>query len=145
SGSSAEPKAIVATEAQLLADGRHIIEAMAITCDDVSLGVIPLAHAYGLGNLVLPLILQGTTIAIRETFAPRLLMRDLTDRGVTTLPGVPFMFDHVRRHEKELRPLARLRLIVTAGAPIAIETLQFFKTSSGQKLHSLYGASETGG
>jgi long-chain acyl-CoA synthetase len=144
SGSSSGPKAVITPERSLLADGRHVIEAMAIGPDDVSLGVIPLSHSYGLGNLVMPLLLQGSTIALRNAFAARLLMSDLDAARVTTLPGVPFMFDYVQRHEPAPSPISRVRLLVTAGAPIDANTVRYFKETLGKKVHALYGTSETG-
>lgn len=145
SGSTALPRAILTTEAQLIADGEHIAEAMGITPDDVSLGVIPLTHAYGFGCIALQLLLQGTTIVLRDTFTPRQLMSDLETHAVSTFFGVPFMFDYVRRNEADPRPLRRSRLIVTAGAPLDPSTLRHFHDAWRLKVHSLYGTSETGG
>ncbi|MEO8483496.1 MAG: class I adenylate-forming enzyme family protein [Acidobacteriota bacterium] len=145
SGSTALPKAILATEDNLIADGEHIAEAMAITPAEVSLGVVPITHAYGFGNIALQLILQGTTIVLRDTFTPRQLMSDLHTHAVSAFFGVPFMFDYVRRNEPDPQPLLRSRLIVTAGAPIDVATLRHFRGVWGRQIHSLYGTSETGG
>jgi long-chain acyl-CoA synthetase len=144
SGSTDVPRAVVVTEAQLLADVRHIVEAMEIGPDDVNLAVIPLAHSYGLGNLVLPLLVQGSPIAIRDRFAPRQLHADVAAAGVTVLPGVPYMFEHVRRLAAGAA-LAPVRRLITAGAPIALETVAYFKRETGRNVHSFYGTSETGG
>ena len=144
SGSSERPRAVVATEAQLLADGGQVIEAMAIAPQDVNLAAIPLAHSYGIGNLVMPLIMQGSAIALRDRFVPREMAADVRDAGVTTFPGVPFMFDYLRRHHLA-ETLGVVRLLITAGAPIAPDTLAFYKRSLGRKIHSFYGTSETGG
>jgi long-chain acyl-CoA synthetase len=145
SGSTSQPKVVVASENNLLADGRHIIEAMGIQPTDVGLATVPMAHSYGMGNLLMPLLLRGSSIAMRDGFVPGQLADDLRSCGITMLPGVPFMFDYLRRLGADAAPLASLRLIVTAGAPIDLETLRFFKQTYGQKLHSLYGTSETGG
>ena len=37
---------------------------------DVQMATIPVSHAYGLGNLVLPLLLQGTRFVLRDSFVP---------------------------------------------------------------------------
>src|SRR4029078_709536 len=60
SGSTGLPKAILATEANLVADVQHIVEAMGIRSDDVQLAATPLSHAYALGNLVLHVVWRGT-------------------------------------------------------------------------------------
>jgi long-chain acyl-CoA synthetase len=59
-------------------------------------------------------------------------------------PGVPFIFDYLRRADTAAAPLSGIRLVVTAGAPIDFETLRYFKDRFGVKIHSLYGTSETG-
>ncbi|HYN07085.1 MAG TPA: fatty acid--CoA ligase family protein [Vicinamibacterales bacterium] len=144
SGSGNQPRAVVATETNLLSDARHIIEAMDIGPEDVSLAAIPLAHSYGLGNLVMPLLMQGSPIALRTGFAPRQLGQDIAACGVTTLPGVPYFFEHVRRAGEAL-VLASVRRLITAGAPISAETVSYFKETIARKIHSFYGSSETGG
>ncbi len=143
SGSTSRPKAVVLTETQLVADGRHIIEAMDIRPDDVGLGVIPISHAYGTGNLLLPLVLQGTRLVLRDGFSAGSLAADVADHGVSMLPAVPFIYDYLRRHGTAAA-LAAVRLLVTAGAPIDFETVAYFRDAVGRTIHSLYGASEVG-
>jgi long-chain acyl-CoA synthetase len=130
-------------ESCLVADGRHIIEAMGIRRDDVALAAIPLSHAYGMGALLLPLLLQGTTIGLRDGFSAGSLKDDVAACGVTFMPGVPYIYDYLQRHGSG-DILARLRLLVSAGAPLDVETLRLFKQTVGVKIHSLYGTSETG-
>jgi long-chain acyl-CoA synthetase len=143
SGSAGRPKAVVTTEAQLANDGAHAIEALGLTAHDVSLGMIPMAHAYGMATVLLPLLLQGTPIALRETFVPQALPQDVRACGVTSLPAVPFVYDYLRRHGG-VDALAPVRLLVTAGAPIDLEVVRLFKEKIRRKIHSLYGTSETG-
>jgi len=143
SGSTDRPKAVVGNEARLVADGVHIAEAMGIRPEDVGLAMIPITHAYGMGNLLLPLLLQGTAIALRDGFSAGSLADDIETCGATFMPGVPFIYDYLRRHGSG-EVLGGLRLLVSAGAPLDIETLRFFKQSIGVKIHSLYGTTETG-
>ena len=60
SGSTGVPKATVTTESQIAADGRALAEVMGIRPDDWQIGAIPVSHSYALGNIVAPLLLQGT-------------------------------------------------------------------------------------
>jgi acyl-CoA synthetase (AMP-forming)/AMP-acid ligase II len=145
SGSTHRPKAVVATEAQLTSDARHLIEAMRITPSDVTLAAIPISHAYAMGMMLVPMLMQGTTLALRDSFAPKELAGDIIACGVTAMGGVPFMYDYLRRHGHAGSVLAPVRLLVTAGAPIDLDALTYFKERAGKKLHSLYGTSETGG
>jgi acyl-CoA synthetase (AMP-forming)/AMP-acid ligase II len=145
SGSTRASRVVIASEDNLFCDGRHIIDGMGIGPGDVGLATIPLAHAYGMGNLLLPLLLQGTTLVLRDSFLPAQWTADIRSFGVTAFPSVPFIFDCLRRMGESAAPLAKIRLCITAGAPIPVQTLQHFKDQLGIKIHSLYGTSETGG
>jgi len=144
SGSTDVPKAAIAQAQHLVNDGRHIIEAMGIGPDDVNLACIPLSHSYALGNIVMPLLLQGTAVALRQSFNPSQFVSDVASSGTTVFPGVPFMFDRLRVLDIERLP-SRLRLLVTAGARADPATVGWFQQQHGRKIHSFYGSSETGG
>jgi acyl-CoA synthetase (AMP-forming)/AMP-acid ligase II len=144
SGSTRTSKVVIASEQNLFSDGRQIAEVMDIRRDDVNLATIPLAHAYGMGNLVMPLLLRGTSIVLRDSFLPTQWTSDIAAFGITLFSSVPFIFDCLERMGDAAAPIARVRLCVTAGAPIDMRTLQYFKHHLGVKIHSLYGATETG-
>ena len=145
SGSTDLPKAAVATEHQLLNDGRHVVEAMGIGPADVNLACIPLSHSYALGNIVLPLMWQGTAVALRQSFNPAQFVQDAATSGATVFPGVPFMFEHIQASADIDRLPSALRLLITAGARIDIGTVLWFRERLNRKIHSFYGSSETGG
>ncbi len=90
SGSTDLPKAAIASEQHLINDGRHIIEAMGILTTDINFACMPLSHSYALGNIVMPLLWQGTRVALRQSFSPAHFVRDVTSSGATVFPGVPF-------------------------------------------------------
>jgi acyl-CoA synthetase (AMP-forming)/AMP-acid ligase II len=144
SGSTHLPRAAVATDTHLVNDGRHIIEAMGIEPSDINFTCIPLSHSYAIGNVVMPLLWQGTPVALRQSFSPAQFVRDVADSGSTVFPGVPFMFDRIRGLEGLEQLPAALRLLITAGARIDPGTVSWFRRHFG-KVHSFYGSSETGG
>ena len=144
SGSTDLPKATLAGERAVIADARSITSGMTIRPNDINLAVIPLSHAYAIGNIVVPLILQGTRAALRPTFNPAQFADDARVSGATVFAGVPFMFDRLRGSIDETPLPSSLRLLITPGARIDPETVRWFH-ARGRKLHSFYGASETGG
>src|SRR5262245_18166656 len=145
SGSTEMPKTTVTTEAALIRDSQSITEGMGIGPDDVNLAAIPLSHAYAIGNIVLPLILQGTRVALRPAFSPSQFVRDVQTAGVSVFPGVPFMFDHLRETLADHSIPESLRLLVSAGARLDAATVLWFNQHVARKIHSFYGTSETGG
>jgi long-chain acyl-CoA synthetase len=145
SGSTDFPKAAIALETHLMNDGRHIIEAMGLRATDVNFTCIPLSHSYAIGNVVIPLIWQGTATALRQSFSPAQFAQDVTSTRATVFPGVPFMFDRLKASAQIDRLPDSLRLLITAGARADIETVVWFRRELERKIHSFYGTSETGG
>jgi len=145
SGSTGLPKAILATEANLVADALHIIEAMEISAADTQIAAIPLSHAYGFGNLLMPLLLQGTAIVLRDSFVPQFLTDDAQRYRARVFPGVPFMFHYFLSNPPAGGWPAALTHLISAGAPLEPATLIEFHARFGRKIHSFYGATETGG
>jgi acyl-coenzyme A synthetase/AMP-(fatty) acid ligase len=117
---------------------------MKITPDDRNLGIIPLGHSYGLGNLVLPLISQGTTLIVASAFVPAQISKWIQKYRITIFPSVPAIFKIMTRlpGQNSLKPL---RLVISAAAPLPPETAQAFTLRYGLRLHNFYGSSETGG
>ena len=145
SGSTGLPKATLTTEAQLLADVDHIMTAMDIRPDDCQMASTPLSHAYGMGNLLLPVLVRGTAVVLREGFVPHQFLGDAEAYGARLFPGVPFMFDHFKDHfASEVWP-RRLDRLISAGAKLEMTTVRAFYTAFGVKVRSFYGTSETGG
>ncbi len=143
SGTTGEFKPVFCSATHLIRDGRNICATMGLRPDDINLALIPLGHSYGLGNLVMPLILQGTAMVCAQSIAPREILELIRQHRVTVLPTVPAV----------LRALAALpakkpdslRLVISAGAPLSAETARQFYRRYGIKIHNFYGASETGG
>jgi acyl-coenzyme A synthetase/AMP-(fatty) acid ligase len=145
SGSTGLPKATFTTDAELVLDTEHIVDAMDIASDAVQMAAIPLSHAYGIGNLLVPALTRGTAVVLREGFVPHQMPADARRFGARVFPGVPFMFDHFVSSPPEggwPRSLCRL---VSAGARLDAVTVRRFAEAFGVKIHSFYGTTETGG
>jgi long-chain acyl-CoA synthetase len=145
SGSTGAPKATITTEAQLIADARHIMAGMRIGPDDTQIAAIPFSHSYGMSVILMPLLLQGTPIVMRESFVPARLPSDARMCGARMFPGVPFMFQHFLAHPPPDGWPVNLRTLISAGARLPVETTRDFFATFGVKIHSFYGTTETGG
>jgi long-chain acyl-CoA synthetase len=145
SGSTALPKAVIVPDAQIIADTDHIVEAMGIRPADTQVAAIPLSHAYGFGNLIMPMLLNGTPMVLRESFVPQLLPADARRFGARVFHGVPFMFQYFVANPPADGWPACLQWVISAGAPLEAETVNGFHQVFGVKIHSFYGTSEAGG
>ncbi|MFP5379210.1 MAG: AMP-binding protein, partial [Vicinamibacteria bacterium] len=144
SGSTGTPKVTRTAERHLLADVAQIAAGMDIGPGTRQLGVIPLSHSYGLSNLLLPLLWQGSPLLLLTGFSPAAVAEDARAFGAETFAGVPFMLDHVARHVTSPFP-PTIRTVLSAGAPLTFSTVSAFHARTGRKVHSFYGSSETGG
>jgi acyl-CoA synthetase (AMP-forming)/AMP-acid ligase II len=144
SGTTGNLKFVYCSAANLRADGEHIIRTMRIRPTDCNLAVIPLGHSYGLGNLVMPLLLQGTAVVCAQTFVPRQILQWIEQYRVSILPTVPAILRALAQIEGVVKPPS-LRLVISAGAPLSAEVAQQFYRRYGIKIHNFYGSSETGG
>src|ERR1700730_10375140 len=144
SGTTAAPRAIRFRSHQLLADCNQICETMGISDADLNFGVIPISHSYGFSNLLTPLIARGVPIVISRDRTPRAVLDDLARTNATVFPGMPVFYQAFCEMEN-VPPLPKLRLCISAGAPLPIATAKKFREKFGLPIHSFYGASECGG
>ncbi|MDP3071819.1 MAG: class I adenylate-forming enzyme family protein [Opitutaceae bacterium] len=145
SGSTGTPRALAFTDAQLLADGRQVCAGMGIRGNDRNLGLIPLGHSYGLGNLVVPLLAQGTAMVTGVAGLPHAIAEAARHWRPTVFPAVPALLRALALADIAPAHLASLRTVISAGAPLAPEIATAFHQRFGKKIHSFYGSSETGG
>jgi acyl-CoA synthetase (AMP-forming)/AMP-acid ligase II len=143
-GPGANPRAIRFKSAQLLADCENICDTMKITEDDLNFGAIPFSHSYGFSSLITPLICRGVPLVASEDRMPRAILANLAGTGATVFPGMPVFYQSFAEMEN-LPELPRLRLCISAGAPLTRAVAEKFTHKLGKKIHAFYGASECGG
>jgi acyl-CoA synthetase (AMP-forming)/AMP-acid ligase II len=144
SGTTSAPRMIRFSSEQLLADCDQICETMGISDVDLNFGVIPISHSYGFSNLLTPLIARGVAMVISRDRTPRAVLDDLATTNATVFPGMP-VFYQAFCEMKNVPPLPKLRLCISAGAPLPVATAKTFREKFGLPIHSFYGASECGG
>jgi len=144
SGTTAAPRAIRFRSEQLLADCTQICETMGITADDLNFAVIPLSHSYGFSNLVTPLLAHGVSMVLSRDRMPRAVLDDLARTNATVFPGMP-VFYQAFSEMTDLPAFPKLRLCISAGAPLPLEVAKRFREKFQQPIHSFYGSSECGG
>jgi len=144
SGTTAAPRAIRFRSHQLLADCNQICDTMDISNDDLNFGVIPVSHSYGFSNLLTPLMARGVPMVVSRDRTPRAVLADLARTGATVFPGTP-AFYQAFCDLGDVPPLPKLRLCISAGAPLSSAVAKKFFEKFKQPIHSFYGASECGG
>jgi acyl-CoA synthetase (AMP-forming)/AMP-acid ligase II len=144
SGTTAAPRAVRFRSEQLIADCIQICDTMGISEEDLNFGVIPISHSYGFSNLLTPLIIRGVPMVLSRDRLPRAIVAHLKASGATVFPGMP-VFYQAFADMSDIPKLPKLRLCISAGAPLAIHVAKQFRQRFQLPIHSFYGSSECGG
>jgi long-chain acyl-CoA synthetase len=75
---------------------------------------------------------------------PRAVLVDLATTNATIFPGMPLFYQAFCEME-DVPALPKLRLCISAGAPLAVTVARQFRQKFKMPIHSFYGASECGG
>src|SRR6058998_1509785 len=144
SGTTAAPRAIRFRSHQLLADCDQICDTMGISDADLNFGVIPISHSYGFSNLLTPLIARGVRMILSRDRTPRAILSDLARSEPTVFPGMPVFYQAFCEMDP-VPVLPKLRLCISAGAPLPRAVAKKFREKFNLPIHSFYGSSECGG
>jgi long-chain acyl-CoA synthetase len=144
-GTAGSPKAAMLTHGNLRSNLEQIQQhpGRAIKPEDVSLGVLPLFHIFGL-NVVLGLtLLAGASVVLVERFDPVAALETIATHHITVVAGAPPMFTAwlglPASHGAELRGL---RLAISGAAPMTAETVEAVQRRFGLTIHEGYGLTE---
>jgi long-chain acyl-CoA synthetase len=112
SGTTSDPKGVVLTHANLLAERSAALAVVRLSSGDCVLGVLPLFHALAqLANLLLPFSI-GARVVFLESVNTTELLRALRQRGVTIFACVPQFFYLI--HQRVTGEVARRGVLTRA-------------------------------
>jgi len=144
SGSTGPPREVALSASQILSDALNILSSLRIPREMRGLAVVPLCHAFGFSTLFSPLLFHGRPLVLLEAPVPEQFRTALRRHRSLFFPGVPYLYALLGRAEIGRGLLARLKLCVSAGAPLPPETARRFREVSGSPVRNFYGTSECG-
>ncbi len=148
SGSTGEPRGVVVSSAALVADEAQLAATMGLGAEDRHVGAIPFSHSYGFSSVVLPALVRGALVVVPDErsasgpMAPLVAAREL---AATFFPTVPAWLSGWSRLASPPPLPPSVRLLTSAGAPLAPETARAVRERFGLPVKVFYGASECGG
>lgn len=143
SGSTAQPKGVMLTHANIISAATSISGYLGNTCDDVILDVLPLSFDYGLYQVFLA-FKAGARLILERSFVYPTLMLDLVVRErVTGLPIVPMILVVLLRHDISAYDLSSLRYVTNTGAALAPAHIASLRGRLPDvRIFSMYGLTE---
>ncbi|MDX1382486.1 MAG: class I adenylate-forming enzyme family protein [Thermoanaerobaculia bacterium] len=144
SGTTGVPKVVAWTARGTLRTRLAVYERLGIGAGDRVLGVVPVQHAYGLGNSFVGPLVTGATVVLSDRFLPRRVL-DLVERErITALIGSPFIFSAVADCVDDPARLASVRVWLSAGAKLPDSVRETYAGFGGIRFRELYGNTEVG-
>lgn len=142
SGTTGRPKGAVLTQATQLWNSLNIGMGVSLTAADVTLNVLPMFHAGGIGLFTLPSLHVGATAVLLRKFDPGDAVRLIRAHGVTAMFGVPAIYLTLLEHEAFRRADLRRVRFSCGGAPCPLTIIEAFR-HRGLLFQQGYGLTET--
>ncbi|HEV2368625.1 MAG TPA: AMP-binding protein [Acidimicrobiales bacterium] len=147
-GTAGSPKAAILTHGSITANMDQVQHhpGRALVPGDLSYGVLPLFHVFGL-NVVLGLSLRaGAGVLLADRFDPVRALADIPRHRVTVLAGAPPLFAALAKAEPAAggtgSELASIRLAVSGASALPAEVAEAFESRFGLPLWQGYGLTE---
>jgi len=145
SGTTADPKGVMLTHANLVGEANSVLATMKIGPEDALLGILPMFHVLAqMANLFLPLF-NGSRVVYLETLNTTELLRALQERNITAFCLVPQFFYLIHeRIFKELHKRGKFTLRLVRMLMAFNRALRRAGVNAGKlffgKIHATFGA-----
>src|SRR5580658_9706228 len=145
SGTTADPKGVMLTHANLIGEANSVLTVIKIDSTDALLGILPMFHVLAqMANLFLPLF-NGARVVYLETLNTTELLRALQERDITTFCVVPQFFYLIHeRIFKELNKRGKFTLRLVRSLMACNRGLRRVNINAGKllfgKIHATLGA-----
>ena len=147
SGTTSDPKGVMLTHANLLAERDAVFEVVTIHDRDSVLGVLPLFHALAqIANLLIPLTV-GACVVFMETVTSSEMVRVLAERRITAFCVVPqfYYLIHQRVMERVAAAPWAVRLTFRSWLIVNGAARRWFRLNLGRwlfgRVHAAVGRS----
>jgi len=146
SGTTGTPKGAILTHRNLTFGGANVAQNYGLRDDDITIAVLPLVHVFANASPILGSLSSGGKVVIIKKFNTERIYDAIKRYQVTWFPGVPSMFYYLLSDfSSNTRSIASLRMGLSGGASLTVESLREFEEKFNAKLLEVYGLTESTG
>ena len=145
SGSTGSPKLVRLSADAVHANAESIAQSLGITGGDVAPTTLPLFYTYGLSVLNSHLLRGATVVLERGGMLQRPFWAAVETYGATSLAGVPYQYEMLRRLRFDPATYPTLRTLTQAGGRLRTPLIEDFAgrmAAVGGRLFVMYGQTE---
>ena len=145
SGSTGSPKLVRLTKANILANAESIAEYLQINSAERPITTLPMYYSYGVSVINSHLIKGATVLLTDKTIAQREFWAFCKEQKATSMAGVPYTYEMLKRLRFFRMELPDLKIMTQAGGKLSAGTAKEYienAASKGKKFFVMYGQTE---
>ncbi len=144
SGSTGEPRGVMLSHRNFVANARSIVSYLRLTAADRVMCVLPFYYVYGLSLLHTHLSVGGSVVIENRAAFPNVVLDAMRANAVTGFAGVPSTFTlMLHRSNLEAVPLPGLRYVTVAGGALPPPRIsEWLHRGPKADFFVMYGATE---
>ena len=143
SGTAGSPKAAVLTHRNLLSNIEQATAVENMSPSDVTFGVLPMYHIFGLNVMLCNTLAVGASIVLVQRFDPVSTIETLRERGVTVMLGAPSIWMALNQLlDVPADAFAKVRLALSGAAKLPEQVIHSISNRFGLRVLEGYGLTE---
>lgn len=145
SGSTGSPKLVRLTQRNLISNAESIAEYLHIDDKERPITMLPMYYSYGLSIINSHLIKGATILLTDKTYAQREFWNFLRENEATSMAGVPYTWEMLRRLRFFRMDLPSVKTLTQAGGKLNADIVREYiqnAQQTGRKFIVMYGQTE---
>lgn len=145
SGSTGSPKLVRLTRENLLSNARSIAEYLHIDENERPITMLPMYYSFGLSIINSHLLCGATILLTDKTYAQREFWNFLRDYQATSMAGVPYTWEMLRKLRFFRMDLPSVKTLTQAGGKLNVDIAREYienAQQTGRQFVVMYGQTE---
>jgi fatty-acyl-CoA synthase len=128
SGTTGRPKGAMLTHGNFFWTNLNMTLALDLTRDERSLVVLPMFHVGGWNVNTFSVWWKGGRVILERSFDPDRVLRLIAERGITSVMGVPTIYQVLAEHpDFDRTDLSSVRFCICGGAPLPVPLIRTYQ------------------